>query len=57
MAIDPFVVHAAEMLLMDMGKDSFVESLSLGTPQRVQGMKARGHTTLPDLPSEDLKSG
>jgi hypothetical protein len=57
MANDPFVVHAAEMLLMDTGKVSFVESLSLGTPQRAQGMKPPGHISLSDLPSEDLKSG
>lgn len=35
---DPFVVHASEILLMDTGKGSFVEGLSLGTPQRVQSM-------------------
>lgn len=40
MTNDPFVVHAAEVLLMDMGEDSFVESQSLGTPLRVQGVTA-----------------
>lgn len=40
MANDPFVVHAAEILLMDMGEDSFAEDQSPGTPQRVWGITA-----------------